>query len=201
MPRKNLIRTDKSPYHITIRSNNREWFNIPMNEMWKICLESLAKANTSHPVKIQAFVLMANHYHLIVWTPNCNLDKFMGILNSHISKVIRKKTGRINRIFGDRYKWSLITNQRYHLSCLRYVYQNPIQANITKRCEHYRYSTLYYVNKDIEFSFPLFNPIQKDKEHFIKWVNQKTDDLENIRKGLQKSTFKLPVSRTSRRIC
>ena len=200
MPRKNLIRTNLHPYHITIRSNNREWFDIPLNEVWDICLTSLKKANTAYPVKIQAFVLMSNHYHLMVWTPNNNIDKFMFILNSGISKLIREKTGRITRIFGDRYKWSLITDQRYYLVCLRYIYQNPLCVNVVKKCEQYPYSTLYYVFNNKKLSFSLFEPIPSDKENFINWVNQKATNNESIKKGLQKPKFKIPTTRTSRRI-
>lgn len=80
-----------SPYHITIRSNNREWFDIPLNEVWDIYVISILKANASSPVKIQAFLLMSNQYHLVLWTPDSNLDKFMYVLNSSISKMIRQR--------------------------------------------------------------------------------------------------------------
>jgi len=86
MPRKNLIRTNLYPYHVTIRSNNKEWFDLPREIVWKICLRAMVLANQKHPVRIQAFVLMANHYHLLIWTPQCNLDRFMSVFN-----VARKK--------------------------------------------------------------------------------------------------------------
>ena len=52
MPRKNLIRTNLHPYHITIRSNNRDWFELPMDDIWEISKQSLMLANKKYPAKV-----------------------------------------------------------------------------------------------------------------------------------------------------
>ena len=77
MPRKNLIRCNNLPYHVTSRANNKEWFALPMDQVWKICQDCLKAAFDLHKVEIIAFVLMNNHYHLILRTPDANLDQFM----------------------------------------------------------------------------------------------------------------------------
>ena len=199
MPRKNLIRTNLHPYHVTIRSNNREWFELPLREVWDICIEALKFANRQYPVKLQAFVLMSNHYHLMLWTPNCDLDKFMYVFNSKISKSIRKKTGRINRIFGDRYKWSVIEDVNYFRTCLRDIYQNPVKANIVLRCEEYVYSSVFYVIRDFDLDIDWFCPLLEDREEFIEWMNKTEENSVNIKKALQRPIFKIPNQRSSRR--
>ena len=73
MPRKKLIRTDQFPYHVTTRTNNKNWFSLPLEETWNICLRSLHKANKLNKVNLHAFVLMKNHYHLLLETPEANL--------------------------------------------------------------------------------------------------------------------------------
>ena len=184
MPRKPLIRVDNRPYHVTIRSNNKEWFDLPMKLVWKICIDALRQASFKYPVKIDSFVLMSNHYHLLLYTPNADIDKFMSVLNSTISREIRSYTGRINRIFGDRYRWKLINCDQYYQNVIRYVFQNPIKAKITKRCEDYLYSTLYYQLKNIEIGFTL--PTKFIGSRFIEFIN---DDFESseISKALRVS--------------
>lgn len=170
MPRKKIIRSDSHPYHVTIRTNNKEWFKVPLDEVWSICLNALSVTNFKCPANIHAFVLMNNHYHLLITTPNADLDKFMFYLNSKISKEIRKKTDRINSIFGSRYHWELIENDNYYKNVLRYIYQNPIRAQIVKRCEEYKYSSLHSIlnnkNRNLNFDVALLGI-----DHFIEWIN------------------------------
>lgn len=65
-------------------------------------------------------------------------------MNSYISRDIRTYTGRINRIFGDRYRWQLITSDSYYQRVIRYIFQNPLRKGLVKKCEDYKYSTLYH---------------------------------------------------------
>lgn len=200
MPRRNLIRTHLHPYHVTIRSNNREWFDLPLEEVWEICIDSLKLGHSKNPVQIQAFVLMANHYHLMLRTPNCDLDKFMFTLNSNISKLIRERTGRINRIFGDRYNRSVIQDIQYYNVCLRYVYQNPLVINLVQRCEDYPYSSLFYVYRGCDLGINWYEPTFGEGVSFLEWVNSRDPNGLDIAKAMKKPIFKLPKKRSSRRL-
>jgi putative transposase len=113
---------------VTARSNNKEWFTLPMPEMWTLTQESLREAITVHRVEVISFVLMGNHYHMLLLTPEGNLDDFMYELNKRLALKIKRRTGQINRIFGGRYKWCLIQSQHYLINCYKYVYQNPVRA-------------------------------------------------------------------------
>ncbi|MGI4993298.1 transposase [Halobacteriovorax sp. GFR7] len=202
MPRKPIIRTNLCPYHVYIRTNNKEWFDIPMPTVWNYCLKSIKYAQNHHPVEIQAFVLMTNHYHLLIWTPNFDIDRFMFFMNSHLSKLIRRETGRINRIFGDRYKWSIVKDQKYYQTVLRYVYQNPNRKGITQKCQDYEFSTLSYVIKNEDLGFKLKDPIIGDTKNFLEWVNQEDEKFSStrIKDALTRPEFKIKNNRTSRRI-
>src|SRR5690554_1656328 len=113
MPRKRLIRSSRCPYHVVTRSHNKEWFPLEIRLVWEICLDSLARAHKRHPIELISFVLMSNHYHLMLRTPDENLDKVMYEFNKYISLEIRKRAGKINQVFGGRYKWCLIQSNRY----------------------------------------------------------------------------------------
>ena len=56
-----------------------------MPEMWKIAQESLKEAMAVHRIEVISFVLMGNHYHMLVLTPDGNLDDFMYELNKRFA--------------------------------------------------------------------------------------------------------------------
>jgi REP element-mobilizing transposase RayT len=70
-------------------------------------LESQAreeKVKTALRLTIAAFVLMANHYHLIVETPKANLSSFMHSLNSAYTTYFNIRRKRAGHLFQGRYK-------------------------------------------------------------------------------------------------
>jgi putative transposase len=191
MPRKKLIRTNLHPYHVTIRLNNKEWFDIPLKLAWEMCLCALKKAYDKHIVNIECFVLMSNHYHMLIWTPECNLDKFMFEFNSSLSKQIRNHTGRINRIFGDRYHWCLINDERYYLSVVKYIYQNPVKASICTRVKDYPYSTFYYLYHKIKFVIPLRSAVYDFGFSVLDWDQVDMDKSEKLTHAMKRGALKI----------
>lgn len=173
MGRQKIIRTADFPYHITSRANNQEWFYIPTEDVWVYCLKHLREGKRRFKVKIESFVLMNNHYHLCLYTPEANVDQFMQFFNQHLGRSISRQAGRINRIFGASYKWSLIKNESYYLNVMRYIYQNPIRAGICEKCEDYRFSDL---NR------------QKFSKEMKDWFNLLPPqfEVESTRKALRK---------------
>jgi putative transposase len=121
MPRQQLVRTSEYPYHVTSRANNKEWFYIPLGDVWRYMEEHLESGKVEYKVELYAAVLMSNHYHLLLSTPNCNIDQFMRFFNQALGKSISKQAGRINRIFGAPYKWNLIRRESYYYNVLRYI--------------------------------------------------------------------------------
>lgn len=200
MTRKPLIRTHLFPYHVTTRTNNKEWFDIPLSEVWKMCLHSLRIANEKHPIHLISFVLMQNHYHMILKTPHSNLDLFMYEFNKRLSLLIRSKSGRINSVFGGRYKWSLIRSQTYLYNCYRYVYQNPLRANIVNRCEDYPFSTLHYLISTKSFPLNLIDSFGFKDEFALHWLNKsiQENELATIRVNLKKFEFETAILRSTR---
>lgn len=201
MPRKNLIRSSQFPYHVTARANNQKWFQLPMNDVWKICLDCLKEANDRHCVDVFAFVLMSNHYHLIVRTPNSNLDQFMYEFNKRLAFKLKDTTNNINHLLGGRYKWCLIQTERYFSHCLRYVYQNPRRAMIVENCQNYPYSTFHYIKNNKKFIVPIVSQDESESKDFLNWINEQIadDERELIQNGLRRSELKSLKMRSKRR--
>ncbi|PIK14729.1 transposase [Halobacteriovorax sp. JY17] len=196
MPRKKIIRTHLFPYHVTIRTNNKEWFKIPLPEVWKITQIALDKCCQKVPVDVHAFVLMNNHYHMILSTPSSDLDLFMRHFNRMISDMISRRTGVINRKFGGPYRWTIIDNRKYAFNVFRYVYRNPVRAGLCKRVEDYPFSSL---NDDRDFSYTTF--LDEQRESLINFFNKnaREERVEDIRNALRKTYFKPALDKNTLR--
>ena len=199
MPRKNLIRSQLLPYHVTARANNQAWFTLPMETVWSLCQRSLKEAYEKHKVEVISFVLMSNHYHMLVRTPEANLDSFMYEFNKRLAFSLKQYSGFSNHILGSRYKWCLIQSQNYFGNCYRYIYQNPLRAKITDRCENYPYSTLFYIHSHKTFSIPLFDQMGFKDPFVLNWLNEAIheEEVTMIRKGLRR--FELKEMKTATR--
>lgn len=189
MPRPLTIRQAIYPYHVTTRSNDRKWFEVPIEEVWLIALRALRDAHDKQPVELISFVLMSNHYHMILRTPQANIDKFMHEFNSRFSKGIRAENKNRNRIWGGRYHWCLIKSTHYFANCYRYVYQNPVRAEVVSQAENYPYSTLHYLVQGKKFIIPIFDQYGFKDEFGLNWLNEKIEIHDEIRKGLRRREF------------
>lgn len=188
MPRKNLIRTDLYPYHITARSNNKEAFDMPSMELWPL-LEKLIKEAEGDPLfaEIPCYVLMKNHFHLLIWTTHTNIDRVMHFLMKRMADAINKQSQRINHAFGGPYKWCLIRNENYYANVIRYICQNPLRANLCEKVEDYPYLHIP--------SFDLVDGHQSQVD-FLQWLNLVPDhaEMKGVKKGLQKREFKVSLN-------
>ena len=192
MPRKNLIRTSEFPYHVTSRCHNQDWFQIPLNEVWELSGRAFKEAHKMFPIKLISYVLMNNHYHMIIKTPGANLDLFMREFNRRLTLKIQYRGKIINQVFGGRYKWCLISVNNYFVNCYRYVYQNPVRAGIVQKCEEYPFSTLQNVIKNKEFAIPICDHYGFKDEWGLQWINETVPDQEReiLINGLKRSEFR-----------
>ena len=131
----------------------------------------------------------------------------MKSFNKSLALTINQKTGRINRVFGARYKWTVIADMKYLDRVFRYLYQNPVKANLCNKVEDYPYSSIReIVGLSSPAQCPLY-PIQflgKKLEispfEFLELMSLKTsgEDNEVIQKALYHSTFKVSSRRPKR---
>ncbi len=198
MPRKPTVRSTEHFYHITARSNNKENFYLPIEEVWRILTTKLGELQKKHQLQIGAFVLMNNHFHLLVLSPKDDIDRIMYFLMKESTIRIQKETGRINKIFGGRYKGSIIEHYHYLLNVYKYIYRNPIAAGIIDRAENYQYSSLHIKLFKKSLAFELHDILL---EPGLDWINQsfKENEAKSIKSGLQKTVFQYQKERISRK--
>jgi putative transposase len=127
--------------HVIQRGNNRgSIFGDDADH--EVFLAFLRAAAARYGVAVHAFALMTNHSHLIV-TPGDQraLPHTMKELGARYVQYYNRKHERIGTLWTGRYRALLIDDERYWLTCLRYVEQNPVRAGIVRVPEAYRWSS------------------------------------------------------------
>jgi putative transposase len=183
-----------TPYHITARTNNRELFPIDLAEVWEIFENQLWFLHNAFGVRIHAFVLMNNHFHLLMSDPQLQLSPALRWLMTETSREIGNRAKRINHLYGQRNYQCQIPNYHYYRHAYKYVYRNPVAAGIVDRVEDYPFSTLHSLIKLTKVNIPLCDSlISEDKSGVLDWLNfnPKPKDWQLIRKALRKGEFTL----------
>jgi REP-associated tyrosine transposase len=127
--------------HVIHRGNNRQTIFADDHDCeWFLTL--LREAFAENRVAIHGHVLMKNHYHLQV-TPadEDSLPDGMQQLGIKYVRYFNRKHGRVGHLFSARPREIVIEDERYWLTCLRYIEQNPVRAGIVTAPEDYRWSS------------------------------------------------------------
>lgn len=132
MPRPPRIEYPDALSHVTSRGNARQTLFHTDQDRQRFLIQ-LQDNLESYGVILYAWVLMTNHFHLVVRTPRANLSRFMQRLNSSYSLYYRYKHGKPGHVLGGRYKAPAIEDEEYLLAVTRYVHLNPIKTGEQKR--------------------------------------------------------------------
>ncbi len=132
MARPPRIEFEGALYHVTSRGNARQIIFHTDQDRQRF-LRQLQDNLEQYGVILYAWVLMSNHYHLVVRTPRANLGRFMQRLNSSYSLYYRYKHAKPGHAFGGRYKAPLVESDEYLLALTQYVHLNPVKTKAAKQ--------------------------------------------------------------------
>ena len=129
-------------YHVTARGNERKKVFNSSRDYEKF-LQYIADAREKYRFLLHAYVLMGNHYHLILETPAGGLSRAMHFLNSSYTTYTNIKRKRCGHLFQGRYKAIVVEKESYLLELSRYVHLNPVRAKMVDTPQAYRYSSFW----------------------------------------------------------
>ena len=109
MPKNPLINSNHLPYHVTNRTIDQGPFPIELSDVWNLIQESLRESSCKHPIEIISFVLMSNHYHMILITPERNLEEFIRLFKQKVEEKISEDQSSPEIEIDDSIKLSTIT--------------------------------------------------------------------------------------------
>jgi putative transposase len=124
-------------YHVMARGNRRERIFRDDDDRRFFC-ETLGQACGRTGWLVHAWILMTNHYHFMLETPEPNLVAGMQWLQNAYTRRYNTRHGLWGRLFGDRYKAILNEGESpyYYCSLMDYIHLNPVRAglvNVQKR--------------------------------------------------------------------
>jgi putative transposase len=196
MARQLRIEFEGAFYHITSRGNQRERVYFEDGDRERF-LEILKRTRERYGYQLHAYVLMDNHYHLMVETPKANISQTMQNINTSYTVYINKKHRRSGHLFQGRYKGIIVDKDEYLVTLSRYIHLNPVRAGIVQKPEAYRWSSYgFYIdssNKDtLVNTVDTLLMFSEEKRHAVKaykdfvdgGIGKEDNPLEELESGI-----------------
>ncbi len=142
------------------------------HEAFQRCLqETIEKV----PMRVLAYCVMSNHWHLILWPRNDGeLARFMLSLTvSHVRRwlVHRGEVGT-GHVYQGRYKSFAVQDDDHLATVCRYAERNPVRAGLVESCLDWPWSSAGQVALPASLQVPLAEfPIPRRKD-WVAWVDQ-----------------------------
>ncbi|MCF3648144.1 transposase [Synoicihabitans lomoniglobus] len=148
MPRKHRLEFPGACYHVINRGNYRT--NIFRTEGAKLAFEAcLFEACETYRWRLHAFVVMRNHYHLALETPEGNLVTGMQWLQATFANRFNKLRSEHGHVFQGRYKALVVERAGALGQVCDYIHLNPVRAGVctVEGLEGLRFGSYWYLQR------------------------------------------------------
>ena len=93
-------------------------------------LALLAREVRAGRLKVHAFCLMLNHFHLLVSSPRGQLSRAMANVQREYSRWFNRSRKRDGPLFRGRFKSRVVHDLAYRCNVVRYIHDNPVSARV-----------------------------------------------------------------------
>lgn len=141
MPRIERGLADNIIYHVINRGNGRqEVFHKERD--YNAFLKLIKEAKRRYSVKLFAYCLMPNHFHMVVKPDRGEeLSRWMQwVMTSHVRRY-HKHYGSSGHVWQGRYKSFMIQEDIHLLMVLRYIEGNPLRAMLVNSAKQWEWSS------------------------------------------------------------
>ena len=141
MPRHARPNLPGVPWHIVQRANNRsDCFRRAGDGQY--FLDTLDELSGTFDCAIHAYVLMANHIHLLLTPGHADrAPRLMKQLRERYTRYFNRVHERAGGLWEGRYRSCVTQQEDYLLACHRYIEMNPVRAGIAEQPGDYRWSS------------------------------------------------------------
>ncbi len=188
------IEFDGAFYHVMSRGNEGRNIFFDDNDRYGF-LGVVGEISERFEIDIFAYVLMDNHYHLLIRTQQANLSKAMQWLGVTYTRRFNNKHSRIGHLFQGRFKSIIVQNDIYLMQLSCYIHRNPLKSGTVDRLAQYLWSSypVYAYGKkgpqwlSTELILSQFDKKDRHRgyrEKVQKYAKEETRLLENLRHGM-----------------
>ncbi len=130
-------------YHVMSRGNGGQDIFLSDDDR-QLFLDLLGTLRDQYNVEVHAYVLMGNHYHLLLKTNEANLSKAMQWFGATYTRKFNIKNNIGGHLFQGRFKSIIVENDAYLIRLSCYIHRNPLRAGIVDRLTDYPWSSYRY---------------------------------------------------------
>ena len=134
-------------YHVMNRGRRGEAVFLE-DQDYTVFIDLLKETCHMWGIGVAAYCLMSNHYHLLLQTPQGNLDRCMRYINGIYTQRFNRRHQIDGQLFRGRYKAMLVDADNYLLELVKYIHRNPLRAGIVAKVGDYPWSS------HREYAFP-----------------------------------------------
>ncbi|NCA71447.1 MAG: transposase [Sphingobacteriia bacterium] len=129
------------PQHVIQRGNNQQRILFDEEDYWLIW-EKIGAACAKFGCELHAYVLMPNHFHLLL-TPseNNSIGKLMQYVGRYYVQHFNARHERTGTLWEGRYRATLIDPKQFLLPISHYIESNPVRANLVANPGDYAWSS------------------------------------------------------------
>ena len=176
MPRVARNQIETSFFHNMTQGINKEYI-FEENRCKKKYMELLQKESNKFNINLIAFTIMDNHAHILLYTEDIkNMSLFMKSINEQFAMYYNYINERVGIVFRNRYKSQPILSERQLMNCIRYIFNNPVRANLVLNPEEYSYSN-FQDFKEKEKSNNILDEIYQKINHSIQFPEVNDEKL------------------------
>jgi REP element-mobilizing transposase RayT len=162
-------------HHCLNRGYGRDWILFGDKNKREF-LDILAETGKKLKIRILAYCLLNNHYHLVIGNSSGRMSDFFKVLNGEYGAYYRRSHGGTGYVFQGRFKSTLIQDEGYLLMAIAYVLANPVRAKRVGDFLDYPWSSagLYFKEEargcvDCGFVEELFGTAESLKRYVRNW--------------------------------
>lgn len=178
MPRGERKRSSIGMYHIMLRGiDERALFLSDVDYLEFV--DYIRKAKEKSNCYLYGYCLMKNHAHVLLKEDNEKVGDIVRRIAVGYAQYYNYRYGRAGHLFQNRFTSEPIEDEKYFLTVLRHIHQNPVETGTVKSVSDYRWSSYReYVSSDktevIDRDFAL--ELLSGRSGFVNFMKAKNDD-------------------------
>lgn len=179
-------------YHVLNRANAKRTI-FERDSDYSAFERALAEVQERIPMRILAWCVMPNHWHLVLWPRlDGDLSNYMRLVTlTHTQRWhAHRATAGSGHLYQGRFKSFAVQDDAHFLTVCRYVEANALRANLVRRAEEWRWCSLWRAHRGEADQLPYLDwPVARPRD-WTEYVNQAgaKSEIESVRDCARRGT-------------
>lgn len=132
-------------YFLAKQDDNPAAFPGLCESLCEMFMAAVEEAKNKFGFALGAFVLMGNHYHLMIGTrpnaPEGQISDILHAIHSVFAHRYNREMGRRGQVFLERFSSPVVENIRHAVNAITYIHENPSRSQMEAPADTWKYSS------------------------------------------------------------